>query len=89
MATGNIHLFAGITVGSEQINLPYRPWNGSGEIHEYDGSSAINFTVVPPVMPSDKTPSKLFALTLRSSFSIHIDDLYSFAFCIKKVAGRA
>ena len=44
---------------------------------------------VPFTMPSDKTPSKLFALTFLSSFSTQMLDLNSFAFCMKNVAGRA
>ena len=42
--------------------------------------SAISVTAVPLVIPSDKTPNKLLAFTLRSSFEIHTDDVNSFAF---------
>jgi len=51
--------------------------------------SAIIRMVVPPTIPKDKTPRRLFALTLLSSFSTQIEDLNSLAFWIKKVAGRA
>ena len=51
--------------------------------------SAMMRMVVPPTMPKDKTPSKLFAFTLRSSFSTQMDYLDSFAFWIINVAGRA
>ena len=41
------------------------------------------------VIPMDRTPSKLLALTRRSSFSTQIELLNSLAFWIKNVAGRA
>ena len=41
------------------------------------------------VIPSESTPSKLFALTRLSSFSTQMLDVNSLAFCIKNVAGRA
>ena len=41
--------------------------------------SATILIVVPFVIPKDKTPKRLFAFTLRSSFSTHILDLNSFA----------
>ena len=37
----------------------------------------------------DSTPRRLLAFTLLSSFSTHTEDLNSFAFWIKNVAGRA
>ena len=51
--------------------------------------SAMMRMVVPPTMPRLRTPSRDFALTRRSSFSTQMEDLYSFAFWMKKVAGRA
>ena len=42
--------------------------------------------VVPPTMPRLRTPSRDFALTRRSSFSTQMEDLYSLAFWMKKVA---
>ena len=39
--------------------------------------------------PKESTPRRLLALTLRSSFSTQMEDLYSLAFWMKKVAGRA
>ena len=51
--------------------------------------SAMMRMVVPPTIPRDRTPSRLFAFTRRSSFSTQMEDLNSFAFWIKKVAGRA
>ena len=51
--------------------------------------SAMMRMVVPPTMPRDRTPSRLFAFTRRSSFSTQMEDLNSLAFWMKKVAGRA
>jgi len=42
--------------------------------------SAIIRIVVPPKIPNERTPKRLLALTLLSSFSTQIDDLYSLAF---------
>jgi hypothetical protein len=44
------------------------------------GPPAMIRISVPPMMPSERTPRRLFAFTLRSSFSTQIDDLNSFAF---------
>ena len=49
--------------------------------------SAIMRMVVPPTIPRERTPSRLFAFTRRSSFSTQMEDLNSFAFWIKNVAG--
>lgn len=51
--------------------------------------SATMFTAVPFTIPSESTPSRLFALTRRSSLSIQMLLLNSLAFWMKKVAGRA
>ena len=42
--------------------------------------SAMIRISVPPIIPSERTPKRLFALTLLSSFSTQIYDLNSFAF---------
>ena len=55
----------------------------------WSGPSAVMVIFVPRVIPSDNTPRRLLALTLRSSFYTQTVDLNSFAFCMKKVAGRA
>src|SRR5699024_406101 len=53
------------------------------------GPSAIILIEVPPIMPRERTPKRLLSFTLLSSFSTQMEDLNSFAFWIKKVAGRA
>ena len=53
------------------------------------GPSAISLMGVPFTMPRDRTPSRLFALTFRSSFYTQIALLNSLAFWIKNVAGLA
>ena len=44
------------------------------------GPPAMILIFVPPIMPSERTPRRLFALTLLSSFSTQIEDLNSLAF---------
>ena len=52
-------------------------------------SSAIILICVPPTIPRERIPRRDFAFTRRSSFSIQMEDLNSFAFWMKNVAGRA
>ena len=68
-----------------QVGLHARPATASCSSEP----SAMILIVVPPTIPSERIPRRLFAFTLLSSFSTQIDDLYSLAFWMKNVAGLA
>ena len=81
----------GITIGSIGAELATEPESTEKPLIALASSapSATKVTVIPLAIPKDRTPNRLFALTLRSSFSTQMELLKLFAFWMKKVAGRA
>ena len=62
---------------------------GGMELEGEEERGAMRLMVVPLTTPRDRTPRRLLAFTLRSSFSTQMELLNSLAFWMKKVAGRA